>query len=168
MADREQSEPPKPGWQLPGLPSMLSAADLLRIAQLQTELMTELPETIAELTRAARSLAESVDSVKDTVASAQDTVASASSVVARVEAVVNELEAPVQALRPGLRRVAEVLDAPVVQRLPEFLESVEDAVLPVTRAAERIRARLAWIREWRGRARAAATRHTWRFHPPST
>ena len=167
MADREQSEPPKPAWQLPGLPSMLSATDLLRIAQIQTELMRELPETVAELTRAARSLAESVDAVKETLASAQDTVTSAGSVVARVEAVVNELEGPVHALRPGLQRVSEVLEAPVVRRLPELLESVEDTILPMTGAAERIRGRLARVREWRLRAIAQA-RHTCRFHPPST
>jgi chromosome segregation ATPase len=140
-----------PSRRLPGMPPLLGAADVLRRMQTQTEMMTELPEILAELTRAARTLAETVESTKETAASANR-------VVSRVEALLNELEDPVQRLRPGIERVGEVLDAPVVRRLPELLESVENAVLPVTRRAERLRLHLARLGERRRQTAARLRR----------
>ena len=57
--------------------------DMLRLLQLQSELVTEIPEALAEPTRAVRGLAEVVDSAKDTVAAA-------SRVVTRLEALAAE------------------------------------------------------------------------------
>lgn len=141
-----------PGWQVPGVPSMPTPGDLMRIMQLQTELLTELPETLSELTRAVRGLAESVETSKETVAMANR-------VVERLEALVDDLHDPVRALRPGIERVSEVLDAPVVQRLPEVLEAVESTIMPITRATERVRATFAKIGKPRQGRSADQRRH---------
>jgi hypothetical protein len=137
-----------PAWQIPGVPAMPTMGDMVRIMQLQTETMTQLPETLAELTRAVRGLAETVENTKETVAAANR-------VVERLEALLDELHDPVHGLRPGIERVSEVLEAPVVQRLPAILESVEGLVLPVARRAERVRLRLS---ELEGRRRQLVCR----------
>lgn len=124
---------------LPGFPPVPTPGDMLRLMQLQTEVMTELPETIAELTRAVRGLAETVETAKETVASANR-------VTERLEALLDDLQDPVQGLKPGIERINEVLSAPVIERLPTILESVESTVLPVTESAERLRNRLARLR----------------------
>lgn len=124
-----------PGWQIPGVPSVPTPADMMRLMQLQAEVMTELPETLAELTRAVRGLAETVEATKVTVATANR-------VVDRMEALMDELQDPVHGLRPGIERLSRVLEAPVIERLPAILESVEDTVLPVAQRAERLREQL--------------------------
>jgi hypothetical protein len=128
-----------PGWQIPGVPPVPTVTDLLRMVQLQTELMTELPETMTELTRAVRGLAETVETAKETVAAANR-------VTERLESLLDELQDPVHGLRPGIQRITEVLEAPVIGRLPAILESVERTVHPVSESAERIRKRLARFR----------------------
>jgi len=125
-----------PGWQIPGVPPIPTVVDLLKVMQLQAEMMAELPETLAELAKAVRGLAETVEATKDTVAKANR-------VVERLEVLVDELQDPVRGLRPGLKRVTEVLEAPVVQRLPAILESLESTVMPVALRAERMRNQLA-------------------------
>jgi hypothetical protein len=42
--------------------------------------------------------------------------------------------------------MTELLEAPVIERLPAILESVESTVLPVTQSAARIRKRLSRLR----------------------
>lgn len=133
-----------PSWPIPGVPPVPSFADVIRLMHLQAETMTEFPETIAELTRAARGLAEAVETAKETVAAANR-------VTERLEALMDELQDPVQGLRPGIERVSQVLEAPVVQRLPSILESVESTVLPITQRAERISQRLAMFGDRRRR-----------------
>jgi len=142
-----------PGWQVPGVPPVPGLADVLRLIQLQTELMTELPETLAELTRATRGLSETVETAKETVASANR-------VTEKLEVLIDELQDPVHGLRPGIERVSEVLDAPVIERLPAILESVESTVLPVTASAERLRLRLSTLNERRSRILARLRRES--------
>jgi ABC-type transporter Mla subunit MlaD len=111
-------------------------ADVLRLMQVQAEVMTDLPDTIAELSKAVRGLAETAEATRETAGAA-------SRVVERMESLLDELQDPVRGLRPSIERVTQVLDAPVWQRLPTVLESVESTVLPITRSAERARHRLA-------------------------
>lgn len=59
-----------PGWQIPGVPAVPTPVDMMRLMQVQVEVLTELPDTLAELTRAVRGLSETVDAIKDTVATA--------------------------------------------------------------------------------------------------
>lgn len=123
------------GWQIPGIPPVPGMSELMRLMQLQAEVLSQLPENIAELSSAARGLAEAVEATKETAASA-------SRVVRRLESLLDELEDPVHGLRPGVERVAEILDAPVVQRIPEVLESIEAAVLPLSQGVEQTRLRI--------------------------
>jgi len=131
-----------PGWQIPGVPSVPTPADMVRLMQLQAELLTELPETMAELTRAVRGLAETLEATKETVATANR-------VADRLEALMDELHDPVHGLRPGIERLSRVLEAPVIDRLPAILESVEGTVLPVAQRAERLRDQLTRMGERR-------------------
>jgi len=87
-----------PGWQIPGVLSVPSVAELLRMMQLHFELMTELPETMAELTRAVRGLAATVETAKETVDAANR-------VAERLESLLDELHDPVHGLRPGIERI---------------------------------------------------------------
>jgi ABC-type transporter Mla subunit MlaD len=124
-----------PGWQIPGVPSVPTPVDMMRLMQLQVEVLTELPETLAELARAVRGLSETVEAIKDTVATA-------GRVADRLDVLMDDLESPVHGLRPGIERLSRVLDAPVIERLPAILESVESTVLPVAHRAERMRRQL--------------------------
>ncbi len=136
-----------PGWQIPGVPAVPNALDLLRLMQVQAEVLTELPETLAELTRAVRGLAETVEATKETVATA-------SRVADRLELLMDDLQDPVQGLRPGIERLSVVLDAPVIERLPAILESVESTVLPVAQRAQRLRTQLERLGERRRAVRS--------------
>ena len=141
------------GWQIPGVPGMPSMADLLRLMQVQAEVLADLPETIAELSKAVRGLAETAEATKETMAAANR-------VVNRMETLLDELEDPVRGLRSGIDGVSRVLDAPVLQRLPSIVESVESTLVPITRSAERTRSRLAWIGQRRRSAVARVRRLT--------
>ena len=141
------------GWQIPGVPGVPSMADLLRLIQVQAEVMADLPETISELSKAVRGLAETAEEAKETVAAANR-------VVKRMESLIDELEDPVRGLRSGIDGVSRVLDAPVLQRLPAIVESVESTLVPITRSAERTRSRLASAGQRRRRAVARLRRLT--------
>ena len=134
-----------PGFQIPGLPPVPTIADVARLLQLQVQLLSELPETMAELTQAVRNLA-------GTVEASRETVAAANRVANRLDELIDELRDPVLGLRPG-EQVSAVLEAPVVQPLPEILESVESTVLPVTSRAEQARERMARLGAWGRRGR---------------
>ena len=135
-----------PGFQIPGLPPVPTIADVARLLQVQVQLLSELPATMAELTQAVRNLA-------GTVEASRETVAAANRVANRLDELIEELRDPVLGLRPGIEQVSAVLEAPVVQRLPEILESVESTVLPVTNRAEQARERMARLGAWGRRVR---------------
>src|SRR5947209_17596386 len=64
---------------------------------------------------------------------ARETLASASEAATRVERVAEELEEPLLALRPGIERLARVLDDEAVDTLPETIRSINEDVLPLVR-----------------------------------
>lgn len=63
----------------------------------------------------------------------------------RADTLVAELEEPLLALKPGLTRLAAVLDDPVVEDLPATLRQVQDDVLPVLRTLAETHERVAFI-----------------------
>ena len=142
-----------PSWQIPGVPSVPTWADVVRMVQMQTEVLSELPETISDLQETVRGLSQAVDEVRETILTT-------TRVVTRLESLIDDLEDPVRGLRPGIERVSDVLEAPVIQRLPVTLEAVEATVLPIARSASRIRRRLTlwsgWVRSIRYWPRSTA------------
>lgn len=120
---------------MPGRPRVPSLGDALALVQAQTELMADLPTTIVELQRAVRGLA-------DVVAATRETMVATQRVAARLEELLDDVDGPVRNLRPGLERLATVLDDPVIERIPATLTAVEQAVTPVAAGVQRVSERL--------------------------
>jgi chromosome segregation ATPase len=125
---------------MPGMPRVPGFNDAIKMMQTQTELLAELPSTIAELQRAVGGLGE-------TLAASRESAASAQRVTSRVEAALDEIEEPIRALRPGLERLGAVLDSPVVDRIPAMLEAIEATVMPIAGGVERTRARWGAVKD---------------------
>jgi len=111
---------------------------LLGLLQAQTEALVSLPATVSSLAGAVRGLV-------DVVGQARETVAAVHRVAVRVDGLIEELEEPLVALAPGLRRLAAVLDDPVVSDLPDTLRSVQDDLLPLLRTLADTHERVAFI-----------------------
>src|ERR1700712_3720581 len=106
------------------VPRMPGLHDLVGLLQQQTEALAALPRTMLDLNRSILGLIE-------VVASARDTLASSQRVSARLERIVDEMEGPIPALRPGLERLAVVLDDPAVDSIPDTLRKINEDVLPL-------------------------------------
>jgi ABC-type transporter Mla subunit MlaD len=117
---------------LPGIDGVFA------VLQAQTEALAQLPSAVAALTGAVRGLGETVTSARDTLAAVQR-------LALRMDALVEELEEPVRALAPGLRRLAVVLDDPVVEQVPQTLREVQADLLPVLRTLADTHERVAFI-----------------------
>lgn len=117
------------------IPGIDAAFSLL---QGQTEALAQLPDVVTALTGAVRGLVETVQQARETIASVQR-------LTTRMDAVVAELEEPLRALAPGLRRLAVVLDDPVVADLPDTLRRVQADVLPVIRTLAETSEKVAYI-----------------------
>ncbi|MDQ6649125.1 MAG: hypothetical protein M3Z02_03250 [Actinomycetota bacterium] len=122
-------------WSGQGLPRVPGLAGLTDQLQAQTEALTQLPRTLLDLNRAVAELVEMVSAARDTVASTQR-------VSARLEAVVEELEEPVRALKPGLERVARVLNDPTIDTVPASLRAIQDDVLPLIHGLRETQAKI--------------------------
>jgi hypothetical protein len=117
---------------IPGIDGLFAAL------QAQTESMAALPNAVTALQGAVRSLGE-------VVGEARETLAAVHRVAVRLDGVAQELEEPLKALRPGLQRLAVVLDDPVVEQLPDTLRKVQAEVLPVLQTLSDTHARVAFI-----------------------
>ncbi|MGZ4618083.1 MAG: hypothetical protein ACXV3F_05040 [Frankiaceae bacterium] len=126
------------GWQLPGIPRVPGVSDLVSQLQAQTEALAQLPLTVAALNSAVQSLIDAVAITRETAASAQR-------VSERLEEVIEELEEPVRALRPGLERVAKVLDDPVIDTVPETLRKLTEDVVPLVHGLRDAQARVSLV-----------------------
>jgi hypothetical protein len=120
---------------MPGRPRVPSLGDALALLQAQTELMADLPATVLELQRAVRGLGEVVATTRETMLATQR-------VAARLEEILDDIDGPVRNLRPGLEKLATVLDDPVIERIPATLTAVEQAVGPVAAGVQRVSDRL--------------------------
>jgi signal transduction histidine kinase len=106
---------------LPGIPGLPRAIELARH---QAKAIAGVPRTLFELNRSVLGLIEAINA-------ARETLAAAGVVVARMERMSQELEEPILALRPGLERLARILDDDVVDTIPEVLKTINEDVLPL-------------------------------------
>ncbi len=102
--------------------------------------LISVPRTLLDLNRSILALVEALTN-------ARETLLSASEVAARVERVAEELEEPLLALRPGIERLARVLDDEAVDTLPDTLRRINEDVLPL----------LSGLRETQSRVNAVAS-----------
>src|SRR3954469_25830073 len=109
---------------MPSMPRMPGLSDLISLLQQQTEALASLPRTMYDLNK-------SVLSLIDVVASARDTMTASQRVSSRIERIVDELEETVLALKPGLQRLAVILDDPAVDTVPDTLRKINEEVLPL-------------------------------------
>jgi hypothetical protein len=121
---------------LPRLPGLSQAVALVAAP---ARALVQIPRTLLDLNRSVLSLIEALTM-------ARETLASASEVAARVERVAEELEEPLVALRPGLERLARVLDDDAVDTLPDTIRRINADVLPL----------LSGLRETQSRVNAVA------------
>ena len=117
---------------LPGI------GDLIGVVQAQTEALAALPHTLSTLNRSVRGLADAVTQARDAVAAVQR-------LAVRADALFAELEEPVRELAPGLRRLAAVLDDPVIDELPDTMRTMQADVLPVLRQFRETQEKIAGI-----------------------
>lgn len=109
---------------MPALPRIPGLSHGVALVSAQAQALAQLPRTLVELNRSVLRLADAFGSARETMATVAD-------VTARMERVAAELEEPLLALRPGLERLARVLDDPAVDTLPETLRSINEDVLPL-------------------------------------
>ena len=102
---------------------------VLSVLQAQTAALQALPGAVADLSAAVHNLSEAT-------AGAKDTVQTMNRLASKMEGLVDELT-------PGLRRVAVVLDDPVMSTLPEALTRVQRDLLPVLRTIAETNERIA-------------------------
>ncbi len=120
-----------------GLPGLSRAVGLIAAP---ARALIEVPRTLLDLNR-------SILSLIDAVTMARETLTTASEVAARMERVAQELEEPIMALRPGIERLARVLDDEAIDTLPDTLRKINEDVLPL----------LAGLRETQSRVNAVAS-----------
>jgi ABC-type transporter Mla subunit MlaD len=104
--------------------SLPSPVELARLARAQAEALAALPGAVLSLTRA-------VSSLDKTMREAREAVARLQRLGERMEGILDEVEQPIRDLGPGLRRVGEVLDDPVVSEIPDTVRRIRDDVLPL-------------------------------------
>src|ERR1700742_3756790 len=96
-----------------------------------TALITAPARALVEVPRTLLDLNRSILALIDALAMARETLASASEAAARVERVAEELEEPLLPLRPGIERLARVLDDDAVDTLPDTIRRINEDVLPL-------------------------------------
>jgi ABC-type transporter Mla subunit MlaD len=106
---------------MPQVPGVMDAA---RVLQAYVEAITQLPGTLMALNRTMRGLTLAVEDSREVLASVQR-------IAARLETVLDEVEEPVRALVPGVRRMAAVLEDPVVEEIPDTVRRIRAEILPV-------------------------------------
>jgi ABC-type transporter Mla subunit MlaD len=121
-----------------GLPRIPGFGELISLLQTQTEALAQLPRTLSDLNGTVRQLTQLVTSASETIASVQRTAE-------RLETLVDDLEEPVRALKPGLARVARVLDDPVVETVPDTLRHIQDDLVPLIAGLRQAQTRMGTV-----------------------
>jgi ABC-type transporter Mla subunit MlaD len=137
--------------------SLPSPFQLARIARDQAEAMAALPGALLSLTRA-------VSRLDGTLREAREAVARLQRFGDRLEGLLDEVEQPIRDLAPGLRRVGEVLDDPVVSEIPDTVRRIRDDVLPLVAT---LRGTSDMLDRFSGRSLLAARRRTDPAPPPA-
>jgi ABC-type transporter Mla subunit MlaD len=106
------------------VPRLPSPGQLLGVLRAQAEALAALPDALITLNRSVRGLSGSLEQAKDALVSVQR-------VALRLDRLTDELEEPLRELGPGLRRLAVVLNDPVVAELPDTMRQVRADLLPV-------------------------------------
>src|SRR5664280_2746352 len=109
-----------PGLRVPGLSALITAI------RLQTQALPMLPTTLVALNR-------SLEAFSEAMLLATTTMAAVEQLAERIETMVAIVETPVRALSPGMRRLAVVLDDPVLDGLPTTLHRLSSDALPMLR-----------------------------------
>jgi ABC-type transporter Mla subunit MlaD len=104
--------------------SLPSPGEVLRLARAQAEAVAALPGAVLSLTRA-------VSSLDKTMREAREAVAKLQRIGDRLDGILDEIEEPIRDLGPGIRRVADVLDDPVVSEIPDTVRKLREDVLPL-------------------------------------
>jgi hypothetical protein len=121
---------------IPGVDSVVGG--VLAVLQAQTEALAALPGAVQALSSAVKNLAEAT-------AGANETVQTMNRLANRIEGIVVELEEPLKALGPGMRRMAAVLDDPIITSVPETFAQIQRDILPVLRTLADTNERVAFI-----------------------
>lgn len=108
---------------LPRLP-IPGLSGLQDLVGLQAQAMAQLPVTVAELNRAVAELTQVIEAARTTIETAHQ-------VSQRLDRATRELEQPVRDLRPGIERLARVLDDPTIDEIPRTLKMIGDVVEPI-------------------------------------
>lgn len=108
------------------MPPFPSPQDLLKGAQAQAEALLALPGLLIALTQQVRNLTEAMATVQR--------------LATRAEGLLNELE-------PGVRRIAKVLDDPIIEEIPASLREMQDNLMPVMKQLRDTQAKVAAIAE---------------------
>lgn len=74
----------------------------------------------------------------------------------RADALLDEVDAPLRAVAPGLRRLADLLDDPMVAEAPDTLRRIREEVLPALRAIRETQSRMATLASSTDRLTGAA------------
>jgi hypothetical protein len=125
---------------VPALPRLPGPSQVFGVITTQARALAELPRTLLDLNRSVLGLIEALGS-------ARETMATVAVVTARLERVASELEGPVLALRPGLERLAKILDDDVVDTIPDIVRTINEDVVPL----------LQGLRDTQSRVNALAT-----------
>lgn len=128
------------------MPGMSGFNDMYKLMQRQSDSLSDVRGTLSELQQAVRD-------AKETVATSKDTVNSAQRSTARIEAAIDDLEEPVRALRVSIDKINSVVSHPAVERIPDTVQLVEDAVVPVAEAVQRFNRRCSRLAEVMRRGR---------------
>lgn len=119
-------------------PSFPTPGDLVGLLAAQAEALAALPVTLVALNRAARTLAEAT-------AEAAATMRRVSALAGRLDALLDDLEEPVRGLAPGLTRLAEVLEDPVVSELPDTVRALQADLIPAVHAFRETQTRISGL-----------------------
>jgi hypothetical protein len=79
------------------------------------------------------------------VGEARETVQAYHRLAQRADALITDLEQPLRELAPGMRRLATVLDDPVVEDLPDTVRQLRQDLLPVLRTLADTHERVAFV-----------------------
>jgi hypothetical protein len=116
---------------VPALPRVPGLPLLRPLPARAIGLLSDRARALAGVPRTLLDLNRSVLGLIDALTSARETMAAVAVIIARIERIAEELEEPVLALRPGLERLARILDDDVVDTIPEVLKTINEDVLPL-------------------------------------